>query len=43
MPDQNSLLFKSKQGVPARDVWEHSYYLQHQNRRPEYPIARTKS
>ena len=35
-PNQDSVLLHGKPGLLACDVWEHSYYLRYQNRRPEY-------
>ena len=35
-PNQDSVLLHGKPGLLACDVWEHSYYLKYQNRRPEY-------
>lgn len=36
LPNQDSPLLSGKRGLLACDVWEHSYYLQYQNRRPDY-------
>jgi Fe-Mn family superoxide dismutase len=39
-PNQDNplMLFASSKGIPilALDVWEHAYYLKHQNKRPDY-------
>jgi Fe-Mn family superoxide dismutase len=36
LPNQDSPLLNGKIGLLACDVWEHSYYLKYQNRRPDY-------
>jgi superoxide dismutase, Fe-Mn family len=36
LPNQDSPLLDGKAGLLACDVWEHSYYLKYQNRRPDY-------
>jgi superoxide dismutase, Fe-Mn family len=35
-PNQDSPISKHQVPLLGLDVWEHSYYLKHQNRRPEY-------
>ena len=36
LPNQDSPLLNGKTTLLACDVWEHSYYLKYQNRRPDY-------
>lgn len=35
-PNQDSPLMDGKTPILGNDVWEHAYYLQYENRRPEY-------
>jgi Fe-Mn family superoxide dismutase len=36
LPNQDSVVLRGKVGLLCCDVWEHAYYLQYKNQRPDY-------